>query len=763
MRHFKALRHLVLIAAFLFLHTAFAAADEEIAKVTDIQINGNKKVETETIRTKMGIKVGDLFSPSKVRDDIDSIYKMGYFSDVQVEAEGYNGGLRLIFNLIERPIVKSISFEGNDNIDKDKLREKVNLTAFSVYNPALVAENTEKIKLFYQGEGYFNVSVLPIISEVSKSEVKVIFRISEGGKVYICKVSIAGNEKLSSKQIKKVMVTKKHIFLWSWLTKSGTYKLLEFQQDMERIKALYYNNGYIQVEIGEPQVVLSENKECLSITIPVHEGEQFRYGKIEMNGNKVFKTDELFAVMKSKAGEVMNRDQMKDDIVAMTDLYGSKGYAFATVSPVINPNTEKKIVDVSLEVSEGDQIFIDRINISGNAKTRDKVIRRELKFKEGEIYDTSGMRRTYEKLKNLDFFEDVQVLPERKEHDNTVDLDVKVKEKPTGSFSIGGGYSTIDRVVGIGEITQNNFLGRGETLKFKGEFGSKTQNYVLSFIEPWLLDMPVSLSVTAYKEQKDYTGYSKKSVGGGFTLGKRFWEDWGTAFTYNYSKEHYYDVDDSLTTQSQTVGDSLFGAFDPTTTSKVGLSLYRDSRDNYLDPRRGNRNELYAEYAGSILASKSAFYKTMADSTWYFPFHWDTAFSLHGRFAYAAELEGKLLPIYERFYVGGLTTVRGYDWGTLGPKSGSDATGGYKELIFNAEYTFPLVTEIKLRGVAFVDSGFAYDKGQPIDLGLLRSSYGAGLRWSSPMGLIRLEYGRVISRKDDEKPGKFEFSMGTMF
>jgi len=754
LRHFRKAMFLVLVTSLLSLFTCTAFAEDEIAKITDVQITGNKKVETETIRSKMSIKAGDLFSPSRVRTDIDAIYKMGYFDDVQVDAEGFSGGLRLTFNVVERPLIKSISYEGNEKLDKDKLREKINLTAYSVYNPVLVEENVQKLKLFYQSEGYFNAEVLPITSETTKNEVKVIFRINEGNKVYISNIEIVGNEKISTRKIKKVMSTKKHIFLWSWITKSGTYKLVEFEQDLDRIRSLYYNNGYIQVEIGEPQVVLTDDKTSLGITIPIHEGEQFKFDKLAYSGNKVFTTEELQAVIQCKPGEVMDRDLLKDDILAMTDLYGTKGYAFASITPVVNPNVEKRTVDITFDVSEGEQIYVNRINISGNEKTRDKVIRRELKFDEGEIYDTSGLKKSYDRLKNLDFFEEVEILPNRREKENTIDLDVKVKEKPTGSFSIGGGYSTIDRLVAIGEITQNNFLGLGETLKFKGEFGARRQNYVLSFIEPWLFDRPISLGLDLVKEERVYTGYTKRSTGGGITLGRRFWEYYGASLSYSYSSDSYTNVDDAL------VAAYPAGSFDPSTTSKIGLSLYRDTRDNYLDPRRGSRNEFYTEYASSLLGSKNEFYKAIVDSTWFFPFYWDTAFSLHGKAGYAGSLGGKLLPLYERFYVGGLSTVRGYDWGALGPKTSGDPTGGDKEIIYNAEYTFPLLTEIKLRGVAFFDSGSAFGFGQKLQL---RSSYGAGFRWASPMGLIRLEYGRVLAKKPDEKSGKWEFSIGTMF
>jgi outer membrane protein insertion porin family len=386
------------------------------------------------------------------------------------------------------------------------------------------------------------------------------------------------------------------------------------------------------------------------------------------------------------------------------------------------------------------------------------VIRRELKLTEGEIYDTSSIKKSYERLKNLDFFEDMEIVPERKARENTVDLDVKVKEKSTGSFSIGGGYSTVDRLVALGEVTQNNFLGLGEMVKFKGEFGARRQNFVLSFMEPWLLDMPVSLRLDLIKEERVYNGYSKKSTGGTISLGRRFWDYYGTTVSYSYTNERYFDVSAAIL--------ALPGFAESAnlhTTGKVGFNFYRDSRDNYIDPRRGSNHSVYAEYAGTALGGQNAYYKAIGDTTWYFPFYWDTAFSLHGRIGYSEGLQGRDLPLYERFYVGGIGTVRGFDFGAAGPRVNGEAIGGNKELIFNAEYMFPLVPAIKLRGVAFFDAGNAFGSGEKIDPGRLRYSTGAGIRWISPMGLIRLEYGFVLNRKEGEKPGKLEFTMGSMF
>lgn len=749
------------VALFLIaLIPAVAFADADEVKITDIQIAGNSKVEADTIRSKMSLKVGDVFSPSSIRNDVSAIFKMGYFDDVRVDAEGYAGGLRLTFTVVERPIIRSFSFEGNENVETTKLREKVTLTPYSVFNPGLLAQNVESVRLYYQGEGYFTAKITPVVVKLNDKEVKVIFLAEEGTKVRIDDIVFTGNENISSRKLRKAMSTKEYNILWSWLLDTGTYKLYDFSMDLEKIKSLYYNDGYIQVSIGEPDISLDEKKDEMDITVPIQEGFQFSYGKLDVSGNAVFTSEELLAAVKAKPGDVMNRDQLRQDVVTLTDMYGAKGYAFATISPVINPNVETKLVDVTFMVEESQLIYVNRVEITGNSVTRDRVIRRELPFFEGDVYDTSGLKKSSDKLKNLDYFEDVVITPDRVPDTDKVNLRVSVKEKSTGSFSIGGGYSTVDKMMAIGELKQRNLFGRGQELNFRGQFGSRRHNFTIGFMEPWLFDRPVSLSIEAFNETREDTtaGYTSKTIGGSIGLGRRFMEYWNVSGTYSYSDVKYSDV------TAEAIAAHPAGAFDDTTISKVGVSVARDTRDNYMSPTTGSKNTLYGEFASSALGGSKSYYKAVADTVWYFPFYWETVFSLHGRTGVVFGLNGDDPPISELFYLGGISTIRGYDWGKVGPVSATgEALGGNRHLLFNAEYMFPLVPTIKLNGVAFFDAGNSYGSGQDLDFSSLRYTTGGGFRWMSPMGLIRLEYGKVLDNKDPEQTGKWEFSIGTMF
>jgi outer membrane protein insertion porin family len=764
----RALSVVVLLALIVALAPAVSRADTDTtAKITDIEIKGNVKVEADTIRTKMSLKVGDLFMPDSVRKDIDAIYKMGYFDDVRVEAEGYAGGLRLIFTVVERPIIRSYTFEGNESIESSKLREKVTLTPYSIYNPALVSDNVQAIQQYYQGEGYFKARVMPIIDRISDKEVKIIFLVDEGGKVRIDDIEFVGNENISSRTLRKAMTTKEYFFLWSWLTGSGTYKVADMSMDIERIKAVYYNEGYIQMTVADPEVVLDDKTNRLKITINIHEGKQFTISDLKVEGNTVFTSQELLDAVGSKPGDIVNRDQIRQDVEKITDLYGSKGYAFANITPLMEPDVEKQTVSLTLHVDENEKIFVHRIRITGNSKTRDNVIRREIPFGEGDVYDTSGLNHAKEELNKLDFFDSVEVVPAKVPDKNEVNLNVKVAEKSTGSFSVGGGYSTVDHLMAIGQIQQKNLFGRGQSLTLKVQWGSRTHNFTLSFIEPWLMGRPVSLGLEAFNEERNQSevGYTYRTLGGDVSLGRRFWDYYSIGGTYSYAQYRFFDVSDEALQANPP------GTFDDLNISKVGLNIGRDSRDNYIMPHRGSKNTIYGEISSTALGSSRSYYKAIADSTWYFPFIWDTVFSLHGRVGGVFEYGGSEIPANELFYMGGINTIRGYNWGSIGPKTvvtvngnqEEQVIGGNKELLFNVEYTFPIFSDLKLYSVIFFDAGNVYGHGENLDITTLRYTAGGGFRWLSPMGLIRLEYGKVLDHTDPTQKGRWEFSIGTMF
>ncbi|MBI5181285.1 MAG: outer membrane protein assembly factor BamA [Nitrospirae bacterium] len=788
-----------LISFYIFGSLAFA---QEI-KIKLIEVRGNKRISASTIKTRIKIKEGDMFSPSLLREDLKSIYQMGLFDDVKVETEGFEGGIKIIFIVTEKQYIEAIVFEGNTALTTEKLKEKITIKPNTVADQQIIKDNTDKIKNYYEDEGYYYAAIIPVLKKTTPERVSLIFYIDEGEKVKVTDVRFEGNKALSSFKIRRTMKTKRY-WIFSWLDSTGRYKKDEARNDIKKIEELYANNGYIQVQVGEPKIEVSKDKKSIMLTYPIIEGDQFSVNKIDIKGNTVFSEKELRKGLKTMEKAAFKRTLLREDIAAIIDKYGEKGYAFANVIPIIDPDKNTKLLNITLNITEKDKVKVNKINILGNDVTKDKVIRREIRVNEQEIINTKALKRSYERLNNLNFFETIEILP-REIGENIVDLDVRVKEKPTGSISFGGGYNSVDHVVGMVELSQGNIFGTGILAKAKGEFGKSKTKYSLSFKEPWLFDQPMSLGMNLYKSSRSYDSYKKDSTGANVTLGRSFSEYISGSLSYSLEKVRIYDLEKSasasvredcdtedgrnLTELSDTELSGLEWPFNnckKKLTSSIGISLSRDSRDNYLDPREGSSNSIYYEYAGGPLGGDNAFYKAALSSSWYFPLIFDTAIMFRGKIGYAAGHSGKKLPDYERFYTGGINTVRGYKYGEAGPLDNEkNKVGGNKELLFNIELTLPLIPEARIRGVLFFDAGRAFDdedtdgrrKEEFLDHGTyykyerdsesrkqwLRYSIGMGVRWISPIGPLRLEWGYKLGKYSWEQPGEFEFAIGTFF
>lgn len=719
-----------------------------------IEVTGNKKISTDTVRSKLSSREGEPFSKNRVQEDIKNLYKIGYFDDVTVEIDTFEGGVKLIYVLTEKPSITRIDFQGNEEFDTDKLKEQITLTLGAIANLSLITDNAKSIISFYQSEGYWLAKVIPIIRELSEDAVALTYQIEEGPKVKVKKVSIEGNHALSDRKIRKAMQTKKW-WLLSFITGSGIYKRDQMKDDIERIRDLYHSIGYIYVVISEPKIELSPDKKKLYITITVSEGDQYSVGTIAVKGNTVFSESRLFEDLDVAPGQIFNRRALREDVDEIIDLYMENGYARVDVDPQISVRKEERLADITLSITEGGIFRIGRINITGNTKTRDKVIRREMRLDEGEIFNKKMIKRSYQRINNLNFFESVDVSPVPRTDAQLVDINIDVKEKLTGMLSIGGGYSSIDKFMVMGEITQTNLFGKGLYLKFSADLSARRTNYKVSLRDPWFLDLPVSATFSVYNEEVDYLDYDKKATGASVGFGKEFTEYIGGNITYNIEQAEitHIESDASEIIQEQE-GTRL--------TSSISPSLWRDSRNNYLDPTEGSKNALHTTIAG--LGGDNYYWKAIADSLWYVPAPLKTTFSVRVRGGYASGYSGKKLPLYERFYVGGISTIRGLGFGEGGPRDNEgEVIGGDWEAILNAELIFPLIEDIKLKGLVFYDYGGAFDTDQSFDFADMRRTAGVGVRWLSPLGPIRLEWGFNLDPKEDENDNKLEFSMGGVF
>ncbi len=743
---------LIFLSLIIFFSLLTTVSAEELPIIKAIEIQGLKRIEDSAIKSKISQKPGDPISQEKTNEDIKAIFKMGYFDDVRAEIEPFEGGIKLIYIVKEKPTIIKIDLQGNNKIDDTKLREKLTITTGAIADAVLIQDNATNLRMLYEEEGYWLSQIVPVIRKIGIDEVSLTYQIEEGPKIRIKKITFDGNKAISSSKIKDVMETKEW-WIFSIITSSGYYQKVRMDSDLERIRDLYFNNGFIKVVVGEPTVQLTEDKEGMLISIPISEGEQFRISSIQLSGYKVFDEDKIRERITMSPGTLFSKEKLRKDIFSISDLYSQNGYAAISVTPDLLPDQDKKLVNVSLKIDEGDQYKIGRIEISGNTKTRDKVIRREVKLDEGDIFNSALIKRSYERINNLNFFETVELIPKPKPEEKLVDLEIKVKERATGFFSIGGGYSSVENFIFMAELTQGNLFGKGQFIKLRGELGGRTTLYDISFKDPWFLDKPLSFSTSLYKTTREYIEYNKKATGFEIAFGKRFTEYiWGN-IAYNFEDAEIYDVtDDAPTIIKDQEGTSVSSSITP--------SIVRDSRDNYLDPSRGSRNSLSVTLAG--LGGTNKFVKGELDSAWFIPIE-STSIMLRGRFGYATGIGGEELPLYERFYVGGIYTVRGLDYGEAGPRDEEtgDEIGGTEQLIFNIEYIFPLIKDIRLKGLIFFDAGNSYDEFN--NFGELRYTTGVGIRWISPIGPLRIEWGYNLDRKPGESASKFEFAFGTFF
>jgi len=742
------------IILFTILTVSYSFGGEEI--ITKIEIEGNRRIESDAISSVIRSRTGDYLSPELVSKDIKNIFKMGYFSNVKADYSTGELGPVIKFIVEERPFIASVRFEGAVEVEEKALQDAVTVRPYTIFNREKVQESEKKIEELYAEKGFFLSDVSSRLN-VENDETILTFDVREGKKVKIRKINLLGNKKIGDKELLKLMGTSEGGF-FSWLTSSGKFEEETLQKDVDLLRAFYYNKGFVQIKIDEPKVFMSPDKKWLYVTIRIEEGEQFNVGRIDFAGDLAKEpegVDSIKALLKTKEGELFSRDDLRMDIMALTDRFGDKGFAFANVSPDTKIDVEKRIVDITFHSDKGAPVHIGKIHISGNTKTRDKVIRREMKVDEGDLYDGSAIRRSRQKIFNLSYFKDVNLSTSPVTGDDKMDINIEIEEGPTGTLSMGAGYSSVDGLVGMLQVSQGNLFGKGQKLSLNAEVGGESSNYSLSYTEPYLFDSKIMAGFDIFNNNRDYRDYSTSRVGWGLRTGWPVSEYGRASLSYSYKDVEIKNVSDSLA--------SYYLDYTDTTTSSVSASWRRDTRDNYLNPSKGSDNSLDIEYAWDFLGGDNHFYKTVYNSSWYFSAFSDSTIMLHGRIGYAEGLKGQHLHPDEKFYLGGINTLRGFGNRSVGPEENGYVVGGNKVILFNAEYIFNISKEAGFKGLFFFDAGNAYARDESYDPGDLRKSAGYGFRWYSPMGPLRLEWGKVLDPKPGETKDRWEFSIGTFF
>ncbi len=592
---------------------------------------------------------------------------------------------------------------------------------------------------------------------MSDNRANIDFIIEEGDKAFVKAISFEGNRAYDDDKLKGLMKTKEKGF-FSWLTSSGDLDHQALEQDISKITAYYHNHGYIQARIAAPRVTYEQDS--IYVNVKIEEGPQFSVGKVDIEGDLVHPKKELLEKLKISTGQILNREIIREDILNLADIYSDNGYAYADISPRIDKDVERHKADITYAIGKGPLVYFEKIIITGNTKTRDKVIRRQLKIFEQERFSGKRLKRGTRNLYRLDYFGDLKVNTTQGSAKDKMVVNLDVTEKPTGAFSFGGGYSSVDNLFAMASISQRNLFGRGQTLSLKAQLGGKTSTYTFSFTEPWLFDIPLSAGIDLYNTTKDYDTYDKDSFGGTLRLSYPFWDDTRAFFSYNYDLADIKNIIESEASSS-------IKEFRGTNISHtIAGTLRRDTRDRVFSPTEGSDNSVTVEHAGTPFGGDIGFTKYTAHSKWFVPLFWNTVGALNSRLGFVNSDSVGKLPTWKRFYLGGMGSVRGYNWRDISPKDPAtgDEIGGNKMMQFNVEFLFPLIKNSGLRGVLFYDTGNAYDNGEDLSFGDLRQSAGYGFRWFSPIGPIRLEYGYILDDKEGKKgDGGWEFSMGMAF
>lgn len=754
------------IVVGLFYHFIAAAqvSKYEGEEVVEVKILGNELVSENVVLNKVKTKAGDVFSSKILNDDLNRLYDSGYFSNISIDVEEVTDGVRVNFIVKEKPMLKEIIFIGNKKIKSKKLRKKMKSVEGEVLNEFQIKEDIEAVKEYYESKGFTLAKIDYEISvdEPTSRAIVSIF-VKEGVRVHIADIQFEENQALSARQIRKVMRTRK-----DGLFTSGILKEEQFEDDLEYIITLYRSHGYLDARIADVDQKYNDEGNKVWITIKIFEGEKYYTGTITITGNEKITTEAIEKTLKCKSGSVFNPLLFNNDMSDVRDAYYARGYLDARVrgSTVLDPDTGK--MNISYKISEGEITYVRRVDVRGNSRTKDIVIRREVSVIPGEVCDSIKIKRSRERLQNLGYFEyvDVSLRPTDIKHDK--DIVIEVKEQKTGEISFGAGYSSIDYLIGFVEISQSNFditnfpyfLGGGQKMRIRADIGSKRRDYLLSFTEPWFWGRRLSFGVDLFQTTRKYFSsyFDENRRGVNLKLGKSLGEFNRADLIYSYQQVDITNVsDDASEDIKQEAGKRYVGT--------VGLGLTRDTRDSWIFPTRGYRIMFLPEVAG--LGGNTEFVKLTGTGSIYFPLYFKHVLRLGAKAGVVDQYgNSSRVPIFDRFFLGGATTVRGFDYRDISPRdSNGEPIGGKTMGMGTIEYTFPLITRI--RGAFFCDTGAVFAPAGHFAFGDLNTSVGVGVRLRLPIGPIQVDYGiPVITdqvNEDEKGKGRFSFSMGTTF
>jgi outer membrane protein insertion porin family len=759
-----------------------------VVRSIEVRFTGPATVSKERILAQVRTAVGQLYSDQVVQQDIQNLYKMGAILNVRIFAQPEGDGVKVIVAVQTRSAVREIEIAGAQRIKARRIRKEIGIRINSMVDEEELEKGRQKIVDLYKARGFNDVDVQFRVDPIDerRGTARVVYTIKEGVQGAIRSIRFEGNAHFSEKVLRKQMKTRGKTLI-AFLDKSGRLDETQLQQDLDSVKEFYQNHGYIDVEVK--QVRKERENGPMIITIAITEGTQYHVGKISISGYQATTEQKIRALLKMKEGAVYSPKALHDDAKAVADAYGSGGYVDTLIVPEGAPAGPGRI-DVHYKIEEGDRFFVQRINVVGNTRTKDKVIRREVLIAPGDVFNTVRVDVSKKRLENLGYFSKVETYPDDTGVAGRKDLTVQVEEKRTGSFSFGGGFSTVDQLVGFAELTQGNFdlqnwpafTGAGQKFRLRVQYGTQRKDVILIVTEPWFLDRPFSVSGQVFYSEADYLSSLYNQRDYGFALEARKPLNSYMSATLGYRLERL-DIFNVATSISQNLAQEL-GA---QTKSQIYTSVVFDRRDNPLLTRNGQRVTISPYVAGGPLGGNDQIYGWNVEASQYFHMWWDTILLLNGEIATVNNWGGGSdVRIFDRLFLGGSNNLRGFDYRDVGPKDfNKEPLGGKSMARATVEWTFPII--VKARGAIFYDTGFvnpgAWDFSEetqfipakprpvgstkpprvPISYDNIASDFGFGIRLDLPIGPLRLDYGIPVQKAGTTGSGKFNFSVGYQF
>ena len=778
---------------------SYQALGQEKVALKDIKISGNLRVEDDGIRLHLKSRSGDPFDPATVEQDVKAIYRMGFFDDVQAELSP--DGV-LTYAVKEKPFIREVKIQGASQVGKDKIESAFGVGARTILDRTKVADGVDKVRKLFTEQGYVNAAVDYSVTVEASNQAVITLDITEGNRQLIKRVMFEGNKNFGDGELKDLIATKEE-WIFSFITNRGVLDRDMLTNDVAILSNHYNDHGYVEHKIDDP--VILRARDGLEVVFRVHEGPQYRVGKVEIGGELIQDGREMLKSVKLTTGQIFRGSRLRDDVTTLTDMYSNKGFAFVQVDPVTKVNEKEKIVDVALVMTKGPPVYFNRVLVAGNNKTRDKVVRRELLANEQELYSGTKVTQSRNALQRTGYFEDVQITTKKTDQPDTLDLLVDVKEGPTGTFQVGGGYSSGDGFLFNANISEKNVLGRGQGVSGNFSIGSSRQDFIFSANDPYFNDTKMALGIDAFNTKREYSDFDERKLGFGVNtsypikeLSLPFfgrlkpdgnkgsdvlasnealtvWDYMRGGVSYDLTREKIGGV-------SSSAPDSIKAEEGTSLTSSVTPNVSYDSRDHFFAPTEGTKSAFAIKMAG--LGGDSRFIKSDLSARWHYPLLKDPkwggnwVFALGGQVGYGIGFVDRGgsesdLPLFERYFLGGINSVRGFAERSIGPRSpshcttvdgvreckGNDVVGGDKAMVLNTELLFPIMESYGLRGVAFFDMGNAFDSS--FSFSDVRRSVGAGVRWISPFGPLRVELGFPLNKQPHDETSVLGFSIGS--